>query len=238
MTIKIRFLLVIIAVTLLTGCATIHQQYNVNVDSINAPQTEFKTKYLLLSGIKDVREDDLQFREYAGYVDRALAMIGYTKAMSFDEAEIAVYLSYGIGDPESHTYSYSVPTWGQTGVSSSTTYGTANVYGNTASYSGTTTYTPQYGVTGSRTHVGTIITYFRYMILNAIDLEKYRETEEKQQLWKTTVTSTGASGDLRRVFPILVAAAKEYFGTNTEEKVRILLYENDERVIEIKGLEK
>ena len=127
MTMKHRFLLVVITVTLLTGCATVHQSYNINVDSINAPQTEFKTKYLLLSGIKDVGEDDLQFREYVGYVDRALAMIGYTKATSFDEAEIAVYLSYGIGDPESHTYSYSVPTWGQTGVSSSTTYGTVNV---------------------------------------------------------------------------------------------------------------
>lgn len=238
MTMKHRFLLVVITVTLLTGCATVHQSYNVNVDSINAPQTEFKTKYLLLSGIKDVGEDDLQFREYAGYVDRALAMIGYTKATSFDEAEIAVYLSYGIGDPESHTYSYSVPTWGQTGVSSSTTYGTVNVYGNTASYSGTTTYTPQYGVTGSRTHVGTIITYFRYMILDAIDLEEYGETEEKRQLWKTTVTSTGTSGDLRQVFPVLVAASKEYFGTNTGKKVRVILYENDERVIEVKGLEK
>ena len=110
--------------------------------------------------------------------------------------------------------------------------------GNTASYSGTTTYTPQYGVTGSRTHVGTIITYFRYMILDAIDLEEYGETEEKRQLWKTTVTSTGTSGDLRQVFPILVAASKEYFGTNTGKKVRLILYENDERVIEVKGLEK
>ena len=232
---KYRFLLGVIAVTWLTGCATVHQPYIVNVDSINDPQTAFKTKYLLLSGIKDVGEDDLQFREYAGYVDRALAMIGYTKATSFDEAEIAVYLSYGIGDPESHTYSYSVPTWGQTGVSSSITYGTVNVYGNTASYSGTTTYAPQYGVIGSRTHVDTIVTYYRYMILDVVDLEKYRETEEKRQLWKTTATSTGTSGDLRRVFPILVAASKEYFGTNTGKRLRIILYENDERVIEVKG---
>ena len=52
------------------------------------------------------------------------------------------------------------------------------------------------------------------MILDAIDLNEYRETEKEVQLWKTTVTSTGTSGDLRQVFPILVAASQEHIHNN------------------------
>jgi hypothetical protein len=72
--------------------------------------------------------------------------------------------------------------------------------------------------------------------MDAVDLDEYRQTEIEVQLWKTTVTSTGSSGDLRRVFPILVAASQQYIGKNTGQKVEVDLYESDESVIEIKGI--
>ena len=56
------------------------------------------------------------------------------------------------------------------------------------------------------------------------------------QLWTTTVTSTGSSGDLRRVFPALAAAAKPYIGTNTGQIVEVELPENGKAMMEIKGL--
>ena len=74
------------------------------------------------------------------------------------------------------------------------------------------------------------------MWLDAVDLDEYRETEKEIQLWKTTVTSSGSSGDLRQVFPILVAAAKPHIGSNTGKKVKVILSEGDKRVTEIKGL--
>ena len=74
------------------------------------------------------------------------------------------------------------------------------------------------------------------MVLDAIDFDEYKANKKEVQLWKTTVTSTGSSGDLRRVFPILVAASQQYIGKNTGQKVEVNLSEGDARVIEIKGI--
>ena len=130
--------LIVAVIAFLQACA-VGPQFHVNVDSISAPEATSKTKYILLPGVKGVEAGDLQYREYAAYVERALISKGYTKASSFAEADIAIFLGYGIGDPETHQFTYSLPTYGQTGVLSSNTYGTVNTYGNTATYSGTTT---------------------------------------------------------------------------------------------------
>jgi hypothetical protein len=181
-------------------------------------------------------------------VNRALIKRGFFPAVSFDKANVVIFLSYGIGDPQEHQFSYSVPVWGQTGVSSSSTYGSMNTHGSlntfgnygsyqgNTSFSSTTTYTPSYGITGFTSHIGSYKTYFRFMLLDAYDLNEYKSSKKEVQLWKTTVTSTGRSGDLRRVFPILVAASKKHIGKNTGKKIQVALQDNDKSVIEIKGV--
>jgi len=231
---KVIFILSAILL-LVQGCA-IGPQFHVNVDSISAPEATSKTKYVLLPGVKGVEVTDLQYREYSGYVERALNSIGYTQAPNFSEANIAIFLGYGIGEPQTQQYSYSLPTWGKTGVSSANTYGTATTYGNTTSVNATTIYTPSYGIIGSTIHIGSRTIYLCYMWLDAIDLDEYRETEKEVQLWKTTVTSTGSSSDLRQVFPILVAASKPYISSNTGKKIQVVISENDKQIIEVKGL--
>jgi len=220
---------------ILSGCATMQPPtFFVNVDSIGSAK-ENKT-YILLPSNKDTKADDLQFKEYASYVNRALQAQGFVPAESFQKANVAIFLGYGIGDPKEHQYTYSLPTWGQTGVSSSYTTGTVSSYGDYGSYSGTTSYTPTYGVTGSTTHSGSYTTHFRFMLLDAVDLDEYKKSKKEVQLWKTTVTSSGSSGDLRRVFPILVAASKDYIATNTGKMVKVKLLEEDAQVMAIKGI--
>ncbi len=211
-------------------------KFIVTIDSIRDPEVVSKTNYILLPGEPKLNTADLQYREYSTYVVRALASRGYVKATTLEEADIAIFFSYGIGDPEERQYTYSVPTWGQTGVSSSSTHGTINTVGNTGIYSSTTTHTPSYGITGSTTHLGSYTIYSRHMILDAIDFQEFRKTKNIKKIWKTIVTSSGSSGDLRVVLPILVGAAKDYIGTDTGKKIDIRLLENDERVIEVKGL--
>lgn len=232
-----QIIVLVWVLTILLGCA-FGPMYYVKIDSISGLDTGTKKTYILLSGVKDVDPNDLQFREYSSYVERALSSSGYVRAEDFKDANIAVFLSYGIGDPKDHQYSYSLPVWGQTGVSSSTTYGTISSYGSYGTYHGTTTYTPSYGITGYTTHVGSYTTVFRFVVLDAVDLVKYRRSEKIIQVWKTTVTSRGSSGDLRRVFPVLVAAATPYIGTNTGKQVDVTLTEGDKAVSEIKGLAK
>lgn len=226
-----------LAFVALSGCATTGQPtFNIEVDSLASPQALSKKTYLLLSGNEGVTWDDLQFQEYATYLMRVLNSQGYTSAKSTEEADVAIILSYGIGDPKTHQYSFSLPTWGQTGVSSATTNGTATTYGNTTSINATTTYTPTYGVTGYNTYTGTRTTFFRYALITGYDFEKYKENEKQIQLWKTTITSTGSSGDLRRVFPILIGASIPYLATNTGQKIDVSLKENDKIVRIVKGL--
>lgn len=217
---------------LVSGCASVTPNFEVSVDSISGEGPIAKPLYVLLPGNKDTSESDLQFQEFAGYIKRALASKGYEEAESFEKADLAIFLGYGIGDPQEHQYTYSLPTWGQTGVSSSYTTGTISSYGG---YSGTTTYTPTYGVTGATSHGGSYSTYFRFMLLTAYNLKEYRNTKKEVQVWKTTVTSAGSSGDLRRVFPVLVAASQDYVGTNTGNKIAVSLDEADARVMKVKG---
>lgn len=232
--------IVIVGLSILfTGCANqkpASPPFYVYIDSLRSDEAIGKNKYILLPGMKDVNENDLQYIEYSKYINRALTFQGYIQVDNIDEAEIAVFLSYGIGDPQTTQYTYSIPRWGQTGISGSNTTGVITSYGSTATYSGTTTYRPTYGITGYSTQTATRVNYFRHLQLEATDLKEYRKTEQNKQLWKTTVTSTGSSGDLRRVFPILVGASKAYIGTSTNNQVELKLYEYDQRVMDIKGI--
>ena len=221
---------------LISGCATVGQpQFHVTVDSLASPTAQEQRTYLLLPGNKGVTWDDLQFQEYALYVMRALHAQGFVSAERAEDADVAIVLSYGIGDPQTQQYTYSLPVWGQTGVSSAHTYGTATAYGNMATYSGTTTYTPTYGVTGYSTHTGSVTTYFRYALLTGYDFKEFRDSSKQVQLWRTTITSSGTSGDLRRVFPVLISASLPYLATNTGKQIPVELYESDDIVKALKG---
>jgi hypothetical protein len=68
-------------------------------------------------------------------------------------------------------------------------------------------------------------------------LKRYRETNKLNEVWKTDIVSTGSSGDLRRVFPVLIAGAAKYIGENTGQQVNVELYEDSKEVLEIKGIQ-
>lgn len=217
----------LIAAVLLSCCVTAQPTRIIFISSVSAlarSDAQEKRKFLLLPGEEGVAEMDLQFLEYAGYVRRLLGETGFVPASSVDDADAIVFLSYGIGDPKEHVYSYSVPVWGQTGVSSSYTTGTVSTNG---SYSGSTTYVPTYGVTGHSSHVGTYTTYTRFMRVAAFDAREYVKSQKLIQVWTTTVVSTGSSGDLRRVFPYMAAACRRLVSVSTPESVKISVPEGD-----------
>lgn len=211
--------------------------FHVNVDSISSGELLSGSKCIILP-IDPNSVSQLQFKEYSQYIKRALEKKGYRIADSMDEARLVIFLKYGISEPEENIYSYSTPVWGQTGVSSSYSTGTIHSFGGgMSSYSGTTTYMPEYGITGYQSHIRTEISYTRYVLLDAYDLEEYKNTQKEVQLWRTVAISTGSSVDLRRVFPVMLAASMEYIGENTGKQIKITLYESDKRIQEIKGLQ-
>ncbi len=223
-------------VALLSGCASMQPtRFVSSVDSLAQADAAAKKRYVLLPGGKGVEPGDLQFQEFAAYVEKVLAEKGFVKAGTFQDADVAIFLAYAIGDPQTYQYTYSIPTWGQTGVSSANTYGTVSAYGGMATYSGTTTYTPTYGITGATTHIGTNTMYTRFLFLDAYDVPTYVKEKRMAQVWRTSVVSAGSSGDLRLVVPYMVTAMKPYLGKNTGQKVKVEVPANDTAVQVLRG---
>ena len=96
---------------MLTSCAT-GGQFHVNVSSLASSSADEKGSYFLLPGNDGVTFEDLQFQEYAAYVKRILDAQGFIYEPNVENADVAVALSYGIGDPRTTQYTYSLPVWG------------------------------------------------------------------------------------------------------------------------------
>ena len=232
---------ILFCIFLLNGCSTLSHigssRFYVAVDSLATSNAPLKKTYLLLPGNSGVTEADLQFKEYATYLKRVLEQKGYIYASSKEEADLAVYLSYGIGDPEVYQYSYNEPTWGYSGYLRARTHVvTETTKDGEKIYRSYVTYAPTYGITGYTTYVGSKTVYNRFAVITAFEYDQLKKEEEKEvQLWKTTITSTGASDDLRRIFPVLMAASIPYLATDTGHKVHVTISENDNVVLKVKG---
>jgi len=136
--------------------------------------------------------DSLEFRTYKDKVARHLIAEGFRVISEHSDspAQLIALLNYGIDDGTTTTQSYPVPVWGQTGVSSSTTTGVVNTYGNYGSYSATTYYQPTYGVTGYTTGSTTTTRYKRVIHLDLFDTTLDKSNPEK--IYESTVTSSGS----------------------------------------------
>ncbi len=239
---KLQVILTLIIVFFLSACSGL--RINVGVDSICAfddsardllKELNVKKEYILTSEIKDVDQTDLQFKEYARYGERVLAAEGYVRTDDARSADLAIGLFDGISNPREHQSTVPFPVYGQTGISSSRTSGTVNTYGNYGTYSGTTTYTPSYGITGFVPITTTHVSYTHTIVLEAYDFNEYAKTKKWNSLWKITASSVNSCGDLRIAFPMLVAALKPYINVNTGKKISIWINENDKKVKEVKG---
>ncbi len=243
---------------ILSGClAQKKSQYIVSVNSIaksDISQVAKGKKYFLAHAEKDdfilgssiMGIYDLQFYEYSRYIDRILKKDGYIKVNTVFKADFIVYLKYGIGKPKTKTYFTNTPIYGKTGVSSVTTSGTSNSYMdinnnnlnvNTFSNS-TSTINYDYGVVGYRTQKNQYTKYNRHIILWAKNRTRFSPGKLRRDsvIWSMLLTSSGSSGDLRRVFPIMIAASKDYFLKNSRQKITMRISEDDESVLKVKGI--
>lgn len=220
-------LLLCVVVLFTAGCSR-SLRFVSDVDSIALANQPVGKRYLLVPGNQNIAPDELEFLEYAKYVDTILTPLGFSKAPTEQEADLAILLSYSISTPQTHEVSESIPVNGQTSVASSTTMGTIMpLGGGMASYSGDTTYSPTYGITGYYTEVSSYTTYTRFIQVAAYDLLAYRNEKRQRQVWKTSARSTGGSNDLRLVLPYMLAAMRPYIARNTSRAIRIELEEDD-----------
>ena len=202
---------------LLTACATTptpyvapRTYYTVEVDSIADAGADLSGKtYIISSAMKNVSDNDLQFKEFARYVGNALSQKGYKRADNKEEADLLIRLAYGIGNPKTET--------------STNTYTTSSGYSYPVGWTWINVPPTTKTVTTSNT------TYARFLILEAYDIKDH------SQLWKTTLKSEGSVGDLRIVLPHMVVAGRDYFGINTGKKLVIKVESEGSGVMQIRN---
>jgi len=225
-----RVIMPIVLAFCVCGCS----RFVVRVDSITDPAQPEKSLYYIFPGMQGVSPNDLHFKEYTSYLSQAFQSRGF-REVEPDSAQLIIFVAYGIGDPRTVSFQYSVPVFGRTDPGATTITGTT--YGATGTSTTFATVTPKrrYGVVGTQTYSGTSTTYFRFLILDAIDYEAFKIDSTLRVLWNTTVTSEGSSGDLREVMPALVAGSAKYIGTNTGKQIEIQLLENDPAITKLRS---
>jgi hypothetical protein len=226
--------IVLILSALLSGCATMKTpfpgrvinscQFKLAIDSISAPEAASKGKaYFLISGIKDVKDDDLEFRVLSRYAETALSQGGYRRVANDREADLLVRFTYGMGNPQVTTTTYT--------TSAGYAYPVGDIW---------------FTVPG-RTSTTQVNDYPITIILEAYDLK----SQNKSPLWKTTITSrsrvpNNVEGgifvvnyydirDLRIQVPYMLAGASGYIGTDTGSTIYLVVRGDDSRVPAIMG---
>ena len=67
-----------------------------------------------------------------------------------------------------------------------------------------------------------------------MDLPTFIRSNVVVPLWRTTMTSSGSSGDLDVAFPIMMAAGQPYLAANTGEQIQRVLTETSPEVVAIR----
>lgn len=215
------------ATLLLTGCAT---TYVVKVDSIAASNTPVAgIKYVLTSGMSDVKDTDLYFREFAAQFHRILNAKGYVEAPARADADVAITLSYGTSNGHSELYSYVRPIYHITGGENIGYKEVKTDSDGKKTETNSTVYVPlRTQVVGYATEVNRQTLFTHFAVLEGDSLVD--GAAGGKQLWKTTIRLVDPSNDLRRLLPYMAAAAAPYVASNTGAMQSVELKPNDPRL--------
>lgn len=213
---------------LLTGCAT---GVTVKVNAIADPLLHAAgKKYFLTNGVVESPKDDLFFREFARYFERALATKGYERVDDRSAADLIISFSYGISDGRTGINTFSFPIY--------ESYGGETIVMTETDSAGkvtrrTVTIPPRYQIVGTQMESQTYTVFSHTAMLEA--RLPAPEGETGKLLWKTVITSVNESSDLRSIMPYLAAAAAPYLGGNSGEQKRIELKPDSPAVMEMRN---
>ena len=217
-----RLALFFLTLVCLSGCNSVHP-YTVSVNSFSSAKASELQRYYVVPGNPSTTEDDLQFQEAKFYLEQILQPKGFQPADSLAKANLAIILTYGMGQPQTYTSTSSVPVYKQTGGGihpySQVTYG---IYGAQVT-SGTIYQQPTYSVVGQETKITSKTVYSRWARIDAVDMKEARKTNKVTSAWDTRIESSGTSGDLRQIIPVLIAGAKDYVATSTGRNVDVVM---------------
>lgn len=212
----------------------------ININAIVDPISSNSAKnYIFISGMNDVSEDDLYFKEFTGYFEYALQQNGYKRVSDKGKADLLIRVKYAVSDGRSAFQVYQFPIY-------------ENIGGETITLTETTTGPNGQPVTTHRTihfpariqQVGTsnetraYTLYNRTASLQAVlvsEAPKSSPGTQKDQSpekiqWQIFLNSVSESADLRQVMPYFAAAAIPYIGKNSGQQRQVDIEINDPAV--------
>lgn len=188
------------------GCVPAYDPiFTTHVKSLSAPINESTKSFFIRNVNGEEPDNSLRQNARLKFVRKLLKRCGYIETAP-SKAKLEIDIIFGITEPKKETGS--TPIFGQTGVSSSTTYGSFSSYGT---YNSTTYNTPTYGVVGSQSY--SYNNYTRFLVVTGY-------TRENKEVFESEAISSGTSGDLDRVLPILTYNMIPYLGKNISKTAK------------------
>ena len=229
----IKGFLVLAMVTLFSGCAT---TYNFKVDAISNPSAEPGVSYKVINRNADGGKSDLRSQEAAEYVKTALSGKGLYEADSADEADMIVEFEYGMEEPRTKVSKISTPVY--IDVPGAVRYVQTPVKDKDGNVKMVTVAVPepstrQYAGQQESVIVQTI--YEKYMRITARENDPEQDGDNQgEQMWSVYVTNEDERDDLRQYLPVMVSAAVDFIGENSETQQTVKLKDTDEVVTFVK----
>ncbi len=216
---------------LAAGCSS---SIPVKVDSIVGSESPPDKTYSWFSGMQNVPQDDLYFREFSNYFRSVLKQQGYVESKD-GNAAVAIYFSYGVSPGKTVQYTTSTPLYDWFGGDTVVYVQTKDEGGGQVSRTTSTVTTPLYRrMVGVDVDTRSYTIFTSYAILEAKRYQPGSKPEEMKTLWKTTVSTTGRSNDLRALMPVLATAAAPYIGVDTGAAKIIKVQKDDPKLVELK----
>ncbi len=190
-------LLIMIIPLILIGC----QLVNTKVDAISAMPTEIADRTIFIAPYEEQDDKSISWSSTMNILTAELQQKGFTAVDSRDKAAYIAYFGYGIDEGETITTQYSIPEYGVTGYSGSSTQST--VYGN--SISSNTTLNKTYGVTGYSSGSRTNVIFTRSIRFEIFD------KKTKNQVFDASATSRGTCHSFHPIAPYIIGSTLSNF---------------------------
>jgi hypothetical protein len=189
------------------------------VNALAVPDAKAFHTFIVIPARQGVNAGDLIFQEYSTQVARALIAQGFEPAKDVNTVDAIVLLDWAISDPQTKLVTGSATSMEPVGVARDKVSGIVSPVNAMVSHPTTESVT----------------VYKRSLSAKAYDAKVYRETKASKELWEVAVDSEGSTGDIRTVFPIMVAASQPYLGVNTTKPARVTMGMEDAKVKFIRG---
>lgn len=215
----------ILMLLFLVSCA--HRGYNPNevlvgVNSVTALESSGKKVYVV-SGTDGVSDTDLLFKKFAKMTYKSLEGRGYVPVYSLKDAELVVFLTCEVSDPQNHTSTRNVPVFGGNS--------TTNVYNQAGTQVGSLR-TQNFQPTSYRQETDTFTTYNRKITLHVYEASKANAEDRNEHLiWGMILNSNGANPNMSEIFPYLLIVGAPYFGQAVDGQVVRSIDLSDERAL-------